>query len=373
MGVSTAGRSGAGGAGRTSTPPAGSGTGRRGNRSNRRRKRPAPPEASAARQWLVALAVLSSLVGLALLVLYLAPELQARSQWLAMAASFAPYGWLAWVLALVLALAGTRGRTRLLAAPLALGLAWHTAVLTPYLPGPGRAVAAAPVSLTVLALNLRFGLADLTQLAGVARSGRPDVLVLTEVTEHDAKAFARTTWSRSFPYRSGTAGADYDAATDSGDARGTMVLSRVPITPADTTGDTRFTNLAVRLDLAGKQVTLIAAHPANPMHGVENWLGDGEAVTRMALAHTGGPLVVAGDLNATAEHLTLRELIAKAGLTDTATGIGWHPTYPADEWYPPLLQIDHVLTSDDFSTTAFGTFRVAGTDHLGLLVTLALR
>jgi endonuclease/exonuclease/phosphatase (EEP) superfamily protein YafD len=322
-------------------------------------------------RWLLAFAAAFGLLGLMLLVLALAPEAQAGHQWLAMAASFAPYGSIAWGAAVVLALVGARGRTRLVVAPLALGLAWHIGLLAPYLPGPTHKAAGQTESLTVLELNLHFGQADLTQLAADVDRFRPDVVVLTEVTRSDEKTFKNRSWSRALPYQAGTAGDDYDPAAGTGDARGTLVLSRQPLTQLEVADGTLFSDFAVRLDVSGKHVTLIAAHAANPEHGLDRWLGDGEALTRLALAHGSGPLIVAGDLNATAEHLTLRTLSAKAGLTDTASGEGWHPTYPADAWYPPLIQIDHVLVSRQFSTTGFQTVRVAGTDHLGLLVTLA--
>ena len=323
-------------------------------------------------RWLLWLATPFALVGLGLLLLVAAPQLQAQHQWLAMAASFAPYGWLAWLVAVVLALIGSRGRVRLLVAPLALGLAWHTGVLLPYLPAPARASAAGSTSLSVLELNLRWGLADLDQVAEEVGRRRPDVVVLAEVTRSDAKAFAHRPWSKLLPYRTGTAGDDYSTTTWTGDARGTMVLSRHPITPLDGTDDTLFSNFAVTLGVPDHPLTLVAAHPANPKHGLNRWLDDATSLTRLALEHTGGPLLVVGDLNATAEHLTLRELTAKAGLTDAGAGEGWHPTYPADAWYPPLIQIDHVLVSNDFSATGYRTFRIDGTDHLGLDVTLAL-
>lgn len=337
-------------------------------------RRPDQPDASPRSiRWLLWLATPFALAGLGLLLLVVLPQLQGQHQWLAMAASFAPYGWLAWLVAVVLALIGARGRARLWVAPLALGLAWHTGVLVPYLPGPTHASAAGTASVTVMELNLRWGLADLDQLADDVQRRQPDVVVLAEVTRSDAKAFAHKPWSTLLPYRTGTAGDDYDATTGTGDARGTMVLSPHPITLLDSTDGTLFSNLAVRLDVPGHPLTLIAAHPANPKHGLDRWLNDATSLTRLALEHTGRPLLVVGDLNATAEHLTLRELAARAGLADAGAGEGWHPTYPADEWYPPLIQIDHVLASTDFSTTAYRTIRVDGTDHLGLLVTLALR
>jgi endonuclease/exonuclease/phosphatase (EEP) superfamily protein YafD len=311
-------------------------------------------------------------VGAVLLTLYAAPELQGRHAWLAMAASFAPYGWLAWVASVILALLGARGRTRLVVAPLALGLAWHTGIVVPYLPGPDRATAAPHASFTVLELNLHYGLADLGVLTADVRHAKPDVMVLAEATQTTRQALAKKPWSQDYPYLLGTAGRSFDARTGEGDSRGTLMVSRHPLTQLGYAEGASFTNVAARVDLPGHPITLIAAHPANPEHGVGTWVQDADAVTRLALQNATGPLVVAGDLNATAEHLTLRELMAKAGLTDTAAGQGWHPTYPADAWYPPLIQIDHVLVSRQFNTVGYRTIRVPGTDHRGLLVQLSV-
>lgn len=322
------------------------------------------------RFWLPASTVLA-LVGAALLLLTFVPELQARLNWLAMAASFAPYGWLCWLLAVLLGLAATRRRARLLVLPLGLGLAAHSLVLLPYLPD-APAAAAGQSNLGLLAINLRFGLADLDQLAAEIDRAEPDVVVLTEVTRSNAKVLRRKAWADRLPYRLGTTGRDYGRTTGIGDASGTMVLARVPLTELGRAKETRFTNLAIRVELPEHPFVLVAAHPANPQHGLNPWLRDGQSLARLAAAHAGGPMIIAGDLNATAEHLTLRELESMAGVTDTAAGRGWHPTYPSDRWYPPLIQIDHVLTSKQFTATGFESFKVAGTDHLGLLVRLAV-
>lgn len=315
-------------------------------------------------------AALSALIGTALLSLAVAPELQARSSWLAMAAAFTPYGWLTWLAAVLLALAAARGRTRIVAVPLALGLVAHTLVFRPYLPLPTGALAGTRAELGVLALNLRFGLADLSGLSAAVDAEAPEVVVLTEVTEHDATAFTKAEWRRRLPYQVGRAGRDFDTRTDAGDPSGTVVLSRYPLTELSRSDDMTFTNLAVRVALPEQEVTLVAAHPVNPVYGVDRWIRDGQLLARLAAGHADGPLIVAGDLNATAEHLTLRDLAARAGLTDATSG--WTATYPADAWYPPLIQIDHVLVSREFAATAQRTVRVPGTDHLGLYVRLAM-
>lgn len=290
-----------------------------------------------------------------------------------MAASFSPYGLLAWVAALLLLLAGGRGRLRWTAAPVGLGLIAHSLVVLPYLPGTEPAHAARQPTLTVLALNLRFGQADLEQLAAAVDRDRPDVVVLTEVTRSNAKEFEQRTWRDRLPHRLGTAGRDYNRDTGTGDASGTMVLSRLPLTELGRTDGTAFTNLAAELDHEGRRLVLVAAHPANPTRSVRTWLCDGQQLALLAASHVRSPLIVAGDLNATAEHLTLRNLRARTGLVDAAAGHGWHPTYPAGRWFPPLIGIDHVLVSEEFTTVGYETVQIEGTDHLGVLARLSVR
>ena len=321
------------------------------------------------RGWLLSAATVAAAIGAALLVLVIAPELQARHTWLAMAASFAPYGWPAWLVAVVLALVACRGRARWMALPLAVGLVAHSFVVLPYLP-LSTSVAAGGSELGVLALNLRFGLADLTELASAVDRQDPDIVVLTEVTTHAATAFRGKEWRRRLPHQVGRAGRDFDPATGAGDASGTMVLSRYPLTELARSDDMTFTNLAVRVALPTREVTVVAAHPVNPTYGVEKWVRDGQLLAQLAGDHAGGPLIVAGDLNATAEHLTLRNLVSRLGLTDATRG--WAATFPAEAWYPPLLQIDHVLVSKELAVVGQGTVRVRGTDHRGLLVRLVL-
>jgi endonuclease/exonuclease/phosphatase family metal-dependent hydrolase len=209
------------------------------------------------------------------------------------------------------------------------------------------------------------------QLAVQIDQRRPDVVVFAEVTDATLKTLNTKAWRTRLPYRLGTTAASADPARRYEGAGGTMVLSRFALTDLGKAADTTYTNLAVRVAMPEHPFVLVGAHPVNPEHGLRSWLQDAQSLAELASAHTSEPLVVAGDLNATAEHLTLRELKARAGLTDTATGRGWHPTFPAGAWYPPLIQIDHVLVSSAFTTTGLDTFAVSGTDHRGLMVQLA--
>ena len=82
--------------------------------------------------------------------------------------------------------------------------------------------------------------------------------------------------------------------------------------------------------------------------------------------------MVPGDFNAVDEHGPLRQLrrLGLRSATDLA-GAGWVPTYPAGRTIPPLLPIDHVLVNDRLTATGLRAFTVPGTDHRGLMATLA--
>jgi len=319
----------------------------------------------------IALAGALGMLGAALLVLALFPDVQRLHRYVALAAAFSPYGLVLWPPAAILLLVAARGRARLLALPLIAGLIGHLVVVMPYLPFAAAARGGDGPNVTVLALNMRFGLADLADLERVVVAERPDLVVLTEATAHDATAFEQPRWRALLPYRLGGTGRKWDPTTGAGDPSGTLILATVPIgTPPSDRGEGKF--VAGTVDLGGRRITVVAGHPVNPTARVAEWQSDAEVLTRLARAHADAPLIVVGDLNATAEQVTLSDLRKATGVTDTAAGWGWHPTFPADQWFPPLVQIDHVLVSREFRSIGFGTLRVAGTDHLGVVAHLAI-
>jgi endonuclease/exonuclease/phosphatase family metal-dependent hydrolase len=87
---------------------------------------------------------------------------------------------------------------------------------------------------------------------------------------------------------------------------------------------------------------------------------------------------VVGDFNATHDHAPLRAVL-DAGVRDAAeeAGSGWQPTWPTkrygQDWVPPMLSIDRVLASSEFTAERTRTVRIARTDHLALLAELRYR
>ena len=83
-------------------------------------------------------------------------------------------------------------------------------------------------------------------------------------------------------------------------------------------------------------------------------------------------MIMAGDFNAVDDHGPMQELrrLGLESATDVA-GAGWLPTYPADRPLPPLLPIDHVMINKELTATSVTSFAISGTDHRGLVATLA--
>jgi endonuclease/exonuclease/phosphatase family metal-dependent hydrolase len=84
-----------------------------------------------------------------------------------------------------------------------------------------------------------------------------------------------------------------------------------------------------------------------------------------------GAVLAAGDFNSTNDIREFRGMLTD-GYRDAAeqAGAPFAPTYPADR-FTPVIAIDHVLTRNA-TGTGVQTVRVPGTDHMALIVDVAL-
>ncbi|MCE1173446.1 MAG: endonuclease/exonuclease/phosphatase family protein [Propionibacteriales bacterium] len=308
------------------------------------------------------------LTGAALWALDAFPTLQASSRLTALVSSFTPYGIVAWALAAVILLISARGTGRLVSLLAFAGMFVHAGILLPYFQTSYLAPPGTQPTVKMIMLNMHYGHADLDQLWSRVEAEKPDVVVLTEFTEQSAEILADPRWQAMLPYHLGTTGRSSDR-DQFGDASGTQVLSRTPLTQLGQASGTQNANLAVQVTTGQRSLVLIAAHPVNPVRGnLDGWLTEGAILSDFVAGYTPGPVVVAGDLNSVPEHLTIHNLVARTGLHQTTQG--WQPSYPADRMVP-LITIDQVLASDQFTTVRVARFRVANTDHLGSVVELA--
>ncbi|MGN6751824.1 MAG: endonuclease/exonuclease/phosphatase family protein [Intrasporangium sp.] len=263
-----------------------------------------------------------------------------------------------------------RGGLRLTVAVLTLAgvvsTALHLAWLAPLFVGTQPAPAANAGSLVLMTQNFEYG--DATALAAEVRARHVDVLVLCDLADQQWVSVAGSTIPRDLPHRSDNGG-------------GVVVFSRYPVTDDRSLqlhGDGR----SVHLESGPVgPLTLFALHgvqPRRPADWQEDWVRITDALAT-SLGREASRAVVAGDLNATLDHLPMRRL-ESLGLTDAVDAVngGYQPTYPAPGSdrrlgipMPPLFQIDHVLVGRGLVVTSAATVRTPGADHLGVVVTIS--
>ncbi|MER5490114.1 endonuclease/exonuclease/phosphatase family protein [Streptomyces sp. NPDC002490] len=273
--------------------------------------------------------------------------------------------WLLAPAALALLLAAfARWRFGMLWGVLALGLvAWYTEPHGKTSEPSGPALA----ELRVMTSNVEHGGATEALTRAIARE-RPDLVF---VQECDPTCLARldARLGTDYPHRSAVE--EYGAA-------GSAILSRTPLEatvglPASTLGMP-----GAVIEVKGHRIRLQLAHPMPPMPGdLGTWRRELNMLHGAATAPIGGvdfgPMIMAGDFNATQDHAAFRRLL-DTGLRDAAhlADASRTATWPAST--APLFgaHIDHVLVSRDFHAQAARSLDLGDTDHRTVVVDLTL-
>lgn len=264
-------------------------------------------------------------------------------------------------LALLLA-AASRRRALTFVAVLVLGATAWSAV--PYMPQAVIPYGLPLARVKVLAANVEFGQGT-ASLVDAVRRERPQLVFVSE-----CDSACRSTLTRTFA----------DALPHYADVRGegsvgSILLSSYPLT------DWRMIPAAMGMpgataEIAGVPVRLQLAHPLPPVPGqVSLWKRELGRVADAVAAQRTGPMLVAGDFNASQDHAAFRAVLAAGGLQDAARRADRSrtPTWPMEgPPLPPFVQIDHVLVRD-FSVRDVRFLDLPGSDHRAVLADLDLR
>lgn len=228
--------------------------------------------------------------------------------------------------------------------------------------------------LVVAAANLAQGVHDVAALGRAVAALDADVVSLVEHTEATAAALAAAGWEERWPHVADDRDEGYF---------GSAVASRFPITAADRRADVGGRRgLVVDLDLDGTAVRVVPVHTQAPVQDrdVEVWHGTVEANAAVA-DEVAGPVVLAGDWNATGGHRRFRRSLVAHGLVDAQAVLHrrWQPTWPVahpkapgPSWVPPVLPLDHVVVRAATAVEALEVVALPGTDHRALRATLRL-
>jgi endonuclease/exonuclease/phosphatase (EEP) superfamily protein YafD len=263
--------------------------------------------------------------------------------------------------------AGLGRRWPLLAVALVVLVA-HVAFVAPELAARDAlpSGAASAPTMRLYDANVLVGNKDAAGYAAEIARARPDVVVLQEATPAFVAALDATGALAELPNRITVPRTDPSAA---------LVASRWALNDQDVVSvRDRPVLVEATLDYPGRPVRLFAFHAVAPVGGGRQEWVDDLAGLRRAVGAEPGPVVVAGDFNATWGHRAFHRLL-DAGLVDAAAARGrpYQMTWPRDRRFvPPLTRIDHLLTRGPLAVTGIRTGAGRGSDHRPLVADVAL-
>ncbi|MEV0615782.1 endonuclease/exonuclease/phosphatase family protein [Nonomuraea sp. NPDC050404] len=238
-----------------------------------------------------------------------------------------------------------------------------TPVLLPRALADGNPDADGPV-LRVLAANLLVGRADTAELMALVTRLKPDVLTLQEFTPAAMERLEKAGLRRALRHA---------VTRPANGVGGSAVYARHPLKDGGLIKEGVFGQARAWLSHpGGERIEIVSVHPCAPKRtrSLPCW----EAGLR-ALPRGGGKAlrVLAGDFNATLDHLPMRDLLA-SGYRDAADvmGLGFRATWPQFGSQPPGVSIDHVLADSRMAVLDFEVLSLDDTDHHPVFAELRL-
>ena len=161
---------------------------------------------------------------------------------------------------------------------------------------------------------------------------------------------------------------------------GEMLLARIPVkdTGIDNLGGMGVPWAVLNLDGTEAKVYAVHVHAPKMRSDRHVWRRNLDAVGRALEARGATPTVFAGDFNSTLWHGPFRDLLAR-GLTDGHDQQGrgltrtWRSPVVPLRWLGPIMGLDHVLVTDDAFVTGIDNVDMPGSDHRGVVATVAVR
>lgn len=192
------------------------------------------------------------------------------------------------------------------------------------------------------------------------RETDPDVLVVVEANERWMTALA--------PLRARLPYVRFEARRRFGVA----ILSRYPMSTRALYFTPRNPTLVADIETPRGPLRVLGTHPRSPVTKRRAERRDHQLEAIAAYARAGSmPTVLMGDMNTTPWGHAFRELVADSGLRDTSRGVGYQWSWPSTFW-PMAIPIDHALVSNDIRVLDRRIGPSIGSDHLPLVLDIAL-
>ena len=236
----------------------------------------------------------------------------------------------------------------------------NTLPVAPWYMGPG---ASGESGFKILHANVYADNDDARRLIELIAAEQPDLVFLQEINERWVADLAGL--SAGYPFRHVEARAD---------KFGIAVFARKPPVNVDTivTPPNGYPSLRLTMNVAGNPLTVMSTHATSPIGRARIDARNAQLASIGAqLAGIVGPRILIGDLNTSMWSHQHALLVSTTGLRNARRGFGVLPTWPA-QLPIAMIPIDHCLVSEEISVLELKTGTRIGSDHLPLIVTLAL-
>ena len=208
----------------------------------------------------------------------------------------------------------------------------------------------------LMTANLLTGIADAGAIVREVKARKVDILAMQELTPDMVRDLERAGLNQVLPNR---------VFLDEPGGSGSGIASKYPLSQRNLTPPGTLQQAGALVDLPGKDIEVVSVHPLPPVvtEGPEAW--QRELAGLPAPDSTGALRVLAGDFNATLDHVGITRLLNK-GYVDAAdqVGKGLIHTWPSNSgFWPPPVTIDHVLVDTRCPVDELDVFDVPGSDH----------
>ena len=235
-----------------------------------------------------------------------------------------------------------------------------------YESGQQRTAAPGSLTLRLVTANMLLTNSDVEGLSHDLAATGADVLVLQEFTPEHLADITHAGLLRDYPHQILDAKPGF---------HGSAILSKLPIIGGGAFDEAG--SPMTRADIAtdAGTVVLINVHPVAPINESQarRWRAQLDLLAQMP-GSVSGPLIMAGDFNATKDHAPMQALLSSGmrdAYSDVAGGIG--ATWPQwDGPVFPVMRLDHVLVNDAVTVLRAEVQDNRGSDHRRLAVDLAL-
>ena len=233
-------------------------------------------------------------------------------------------------------------------------------------PVPAPSSAGALPALRLFSANVYHANRDLGRIGQEIRATAPDLVALQEVDPDGAAGLQRSGVLARYPY----------AVTELRKSPfGIGLWSRLPIADSQVQDVHGMVVIKATILVGSHRLQLYTVHTVAPLGDDRvRWQAQLRWVEE-EIRQERGPLVVAGDFNATRYHPSFRQLLSeRLGDAHEQRGKGWATTWPRDRWpLPPLMRLDHVLISPDIGVRSVREGLGQGSDHRPIIAELVLR